>query len=140
MKKNQCPCCSGKTYATCCKPYHEGKEMVPDAQALMRSRYTAYVKYLMDYIVETTHPKHPHFRSDTAQWKKEILDSSKSIKLHDLNIVNFTDGEKEAWVSFIASYTENGQEYQLIEKSFFTNENDRWLYRDGTFTVEPAKK
>jgi SEC-C motif domain protein len=115
--------------------YHEG-EAPPDALALMRSRYTAYVKYLLDYIIKTTHPKHPHFRSDTAQWKKEMLASCKSIKLHDLKIVDFTDGGKEAWVSFIASYKENGLDYQLVEKSYFVKEKDLWLYRDASFTVE----
>ncbi len=37
-----CPCGSNKPYTDCCARYVEGNKHAPTAEALMRSRYTAY--------------------------------------------------------------------------------------------------
>jgi SEC-C motif-containing protein len=50
-----CPCGSGRSYAECCEPYITGKEKAPTAEALMRSRYSAYVEHEIDYIINTCH-------------------------------------------------------------------------------------
>ena len=52
----RCPCQSGQTYAACCAPLHQGARQAVDAEALMRSRYSAYVRCDIDYIVATTVP------------------------------------------------------------------------------------
>lgn len=49
-----CPCGSRKAYALCCWRWHSG-EVAPDAEALMRSRYAAYVMKRLDYILATWH-------------------------------------------------------------------------------------
>ena len=51
-----CPCGSGGTYAQCCEPFHDGAP-APTAQALMRSRYTAFVVGDEDYLFRTWHPR-----------------------------------------------------------------------------------
>nr|WP_316226808.1 SEC-C metal-binding domain-containing protein [Bradyrhizobium sp. SZCCHNS3052] len=40
----QCPCGSGLPYDRCCGPYLDGDDQPPTAEALMRSRYTAYTR------------------------------------------------------------------------------------------------
>lgn len=57
-KQAACPCGSGATYKECCRRYHDG-ELPPTAEALMRSRYSAYSKGLVQYVVDTTHPENP---------------------------------------------------------------------------------
>lgn len=42
----------------CCERYHDG-ELEPTAEAVMRARFSAYVKGDADYIVATTHPDNP---------------------------------------------------------------------------------
>ncbi|HEX5804075.1 MAG TPA: YchJ family metal-binding protein, partial [Azospira sp.] len=44
-----CPCGSDQPYARCCGRWHAG-EPAPSAEALMRSRYAAYVLGLSDYL------------------------------------------------------------------------------------------
>ena len=39
-----CPCGSQKQYEQCCGPFLDGRAIAPTAEALMRSRYTAYTK------------------------------------------------------------------------------------------------
>ncbi|KIC73075.1 hypothetical protein DB44_BP00060 [Candidatus Protochlamydia amoebophila] len=67
-----CLCCSENLYESCCKILHKGK-LAQNALILMRSCYAAYANHLADYIIQTTHPQHPHFRIDKHLWAKEIL-------------------------------------------------------------------
>ena len=51
-----CPCGSGRAYAACCGRLHSGAENAASAETLMRSRYSAYVLKLEDYLLATWHP------------------------------------------------------------------------------------
>ncbi|CAK9885145.1 MAG: hypothetical protein XXXJIFNMEKO3_01537 [Candidatus Erwinia impunctatus] len=51
-----CPCCSGKAYQSCCAPYLDQQALAPTPEKLMRSRYTAYVRHNVEYLVNTWHP------------------------------------------------------------------------------------
>ena len=55
MSTSICPCGSGNLLDACCGHYHAGHP-APCATALMRSRYSAYVLGLVDYLVVTTLP------------------------------------------------------------------------------------
>jgi len=50
-----CPCNSGISYSSCCKPLISGKKCAVTAEALMRSRYTAYVVKDVNYLLRTWH-------------------------------------------------------------------------------------
>ena len=56
-----CPCGSGVPYAACCGRWHAGPQhlQAPTAEALMRSRYSAYVRPLSAYLQDTWHPSPP---------------------------------------------------------------------------------
>ncbi|EEG87692.1 hypothetical protein PROPEN_00103 [Proteus penneri ATCC 35198] len=47
-----CPCNSQLFYSDCCEPYHLGQKNAPTAEALMRSRYSAFVKHNDDYLIK----------------------------------------------------------------------------------------
>ena len=51
--KDLCPCGSGKNYCDCCEPIIKGSAKAPTAEALMRSRYSAYVKHEIDHIAKS---------------------------------------------------------------------------------------
>src|SRR5690606_5338442 len=52
-----CRCGAGASYEQCCGRWHRGPQrlMAPDAEHLMRSRYTAFVLNELDYLLETWH-------------------------------------------------------------------------------------
>ena len=66
-----CPCESGKPFTQCCQPYIEQISDAPTAEALMRSRYTAFVLKNEDYLRYSWHPdtcpKNIHLNENT-QW------------------------------------------------------------------------
>ncbi len=51
-----CPCGSGHGYERCCCPFLDGRDPAPTAETLMRSRYTAYVRRNVPYLLATWHP------------------------------------------------------------------------------------
>ncbi|GEN77337.1 YchJ family protein [Chryseobacterium hagamense] len=121
-----CPCCSGKAYEDCCRPYHTGEKDAPSAEALMRSRFAAFAIPNGDYLMETTLPskRKYHNRKDLQEWG-EINTWTR------LEIVNKPNASK---VEFKAFYTdENGNPQIHHELSTFKMVQDRWFYVSGFF-------
>ncbi|HJV34059.1 YchJ family protein [Geomonas sp.] len=125
----QCPCGSGLAYAECCEPVIKGARPAETAEALMRSRYSAYVKVETDYIFETTHPKHRegYDHAGTKQW-------AESAEWQGLEIVSTKDGGKDdtvGEVEFIARFSEKGKSMVHHERAQFKKEKEGWLFTDG---------
>ena len=97
----KCPCCSGQSYQDCCCIYHQGKEP-KNALDLMRSRYSAYALNNVEYIVRTTHPRHPAVSQNLQKWKEEILNFSLNTDFEELEILDFKEQSDRATVVFIA--------------------------------------
>ena len=138
MKNDLCPCCSSQPYKDCCLKYHQGS-FAENALKLMRSRYSAYALNLVDYIMKTTHPKNPSFELNSKNWEKKILQFSQNTTFEKLEIVDFTDGEQEAFVTFTAHLKQGNRDATFTEKSRFEKIGKQWLYLDGkTFTGKPV--
>ena len=118
-----CACCSKKKYAECCQPLHEGVA-ARNAEALMRSRYSAYVLGLTAYIKSTWHVSTlPHNIRDEDADKTQWL---------GLKVKHFVEiNEHHAQVEFVARYKIDGRAYRLHECSRFVCEEGRWLYVSG---------
>lgn len=122
-----CPCGSGNTYNQCCRPYHDGKA-APTAQALMRSRYSAYVLRNGAYL-------HRSWHSSTRPNRKSLLQLPPTDWL-GLEIVHAQQGgehDTTGTVEFIARYRDGTQSGQLHETSRFVREGGRWYYVDGAY-------
>ena len=125
-----CPCGSGRKYKKCCALYHKGA-LPGDALALMKSRYSAYAAGNSRYIIETTHPDNPDFTDDLKSWKASIDRFCRGTEFEGLQIIDWIDGEEEAYVTFSASLSGG----TMIEKSRFLKVGREWLYVDGEITV-----
>lgn len=119
-----CPCGSGRRYADCCGRLHAGTELARTAEALMRSRYSAYVLKLDEYLQASWHPSTRPLNLDLAE-----DDGTKwlglEIKRHQLQ------DETHATVEFVARYRIDGRGHRLHEISRFVREDGRWFYVDG---------
>ncbi|WP_409307795.1 YchJ family protein [Pectobacterium sp. B1J-3] len=126
-----CPCCSGLQYSACCQPYLDNTCVAADPQTLMRSRYTAYVRHDVDYLIATWHPdKQP----ETS--RHAIAESCRDTHWLGLNILSAGSSKMkdEGYVEFAARYASavNPQETGLMrERSRFLRYHDRWYYIDG---------
>lgn len=123
MSVTNCPCGSGRTLEACCGQFHAGAP-APDAESLMRSRYSAFVLGMEPYLLATWHP-------DTRPAGLE-LDATPRPQWLGLTVKSHTPVDDEhAMVEFIARYKLNGRAFKLHETSRFVRVNGHWLYIDG---------
>ena len=117
-----CPCGSNKATPECCGRWHAG-EAAPDAEALMRSRYSAYVLGLRDYLLATWHDS---TRPQALEMEPATRWLGLSVKQH------LVTGPDTAEVEFIARYrVGGGSAVRLHEHSRFVREQGHWFYVDG---------
>ena len=123
-----CPCRTpddAAAYEACCGRYHTGDLhlQAPTAEALMRSRYSAFVLDRLDYLLATWHPstRPPNLEPNPAGLKWLGLD----LRRHRV-----VDAD-HATVEFVARSKLGGRAQRLHELSRFVREDGRWFYLDG---------
>ncbi|WP_457595428.1 YchJ family protein [Hydrogenimonas sp.] len=118
---DECPCGSGRAYADCCERYHEGA-VPPTAEALMRSRYSAYAKRRPEYLLDTA--LHKGDRASIESW----MQSAEFLRLEILRCRKGKALDKKGFVEFKAYYLEGQRERVLHEVSAFVKRRGRWYY------------
>jgi SEC-C motif-containing protein len=122
-----CPCGSKLAFAACCQPFLDGA-LAPTAEALMRSRYSAFATGHADHIVRThTKPTSPEQRAELEAWCK----ATRWLFLTVVKTEKGTPKDFEGWVEFQAHFLEDGEAWVLEERSRFEKHDGRWLYVDG---------
>jgi SEC-C motif-containing protein len=109
-------------FSACCGPYLDENVPAPDAESLMRSRYSAFVLGRLDYLLATWHvsTRPTDITLDPAAkwlWLE--------VRSHRLQ------GADRAEVEFVARYREGGRAVRLHERSRFVREQGHWFYVDG---------
>ena len=126
-----CPCGSALAYGACCGRYHAGPLhlQAPTAEALMRSRYSAYVLGLREYVLATWHAgKRPStLDADPPGLKWLGLEVRRCQPLHSVDGIN----SDQAIVEFVARSKLGGRAQRLHETSRFVREDGRWFYVGG---------
>lgn len=115
-----CYCGDNLKYEEHCGKFIKGSEIPKTPLELMKSRYSAFVAEEYQYIFDTYYPNTRNFTVE------DLKDSNRSSHWAGLEILDFN--EKEATVTFIAKYRENGFIYEHKEKSKFIFEDGRWFY------------
>lgn len=132
MTSENCPCLSDRPYQDCCEPFHRGEQVAASAEQLMRSRYAAFVRQHIDYLLKTLHPSKRQL--DDAQTLQQTFETTKWL---GLSIVDQRQNDDTAEVEFIAFY-EASPIGQLHERSRFSKQQGQWFYLDGEF-LPPIK-
>lgn len=139
-----CPCGTGRPFARCCGPFLAGAP-APTALALMRSRYTAYVRGAIDYLVETQAPETRAGldRAAIERWSRETQWQSLEILATERGgeagasgaagaSAGADTGADTGIVEFVArGVARGGAAFAQRERSRFRREGGRWYYVDG---------
>jgi len=120
-----CLCGSGLSADLCCERYISGQQIAPTAEALMRSRFTAFAKkneaYLLASWDKSTRPGKIDFSKNIADW----------TGLEILMIKKGRQNDNKGAVEFKAFYRLDGEEHVMHEISRFRKLAGRWFYLDG---------
>ena len=128
---SHCPCNSGLSYSSCCKPFIAENKCAVTAEALMRSRYSAYVVKDVNYLLRTWH----------SSTRPAAIVSAEIPEWCDLHIVRTEAGDESdnhGVVEFKAKAIGQKKIFNLHEVSRFVKENNQWFYVDGDINESPA--
>jgi SEC-C motif-containing protein len=129
MSASSCPCGSGRTFAECCEPVLSGSP-APTAEALMRSRYTAFVVKKLDHLATTLAPEalEGYDPAEVETWAGD----SEWLGL-DIRATEAGGADDQAGtVEFVARYRMKGKAFAHHELSQFRRVEGQWKYVDGT--------
>lgn len=125
-----CPCRSGAPFASCCEPFLVGSAVPETAEQAMRSRYAAYARANVPYLMDTLHPDS---REDTdEEGARRWAERSEWLGLEIVATDGGGPGDDEGLVEFIARYRDRkGGLHAHHEVSRFVKHDGRWLFREG---------
>ncbi|MFF5563581.1 YchJ family protein [Streptomyces sp. NPDC012623] len=117
-------------YGECCDRFHSGAAAAPSPEALMRSRYSAFVLLDAPYLLRTwdpaTRPARLELDPGTRWTGLEILETTDGSAFHTTGTVTFR-----------ARFRQDGEPGVLLERSRFVRSEGHWVYVDGTFPEVP---
>ena len=101
---DQSPCpCGGGVYGSCCGPLHRREQRAETAEQLMRSRYSAFARSEVDYLLAT----HPEPDVPEQQRRRELERSCRQTRWLGLTVLSVSaggSGDLEGTVQFEARY------------------------------------
>ncbi|RYJ01068.1 MAG: hypothetical protein EON52_22265 [Actinomycetales bacterium] len=118
-----CPCGSDLPYPGCCGRWHSG-EPAPSAEALMRSRYSAFVRHDEPYLLRTWH--------ETT--RPAAVDFDPLLLWTGLDVVR----AEPRLVEFRAHYRRDGEPGVVHEVSRFVHSGEGWQYVRGRLRGETS--
>ncbi|MGA6108237.1 YchJ family protein [Pseudomonas solani] len=136
MSASTCPCGSGNLPDLCCGRHHGGHP-APSAEALMRSRYSAYVLGLVDYLVETTLPAQREGLDREAMKAWSLQSTWLGLEVEAFELLG---GKPEhALVTFVARWHDQAGEHSHRERSSFVQNDGRWYFIDPTVETKAGR-
>ena len=127
----KCPCGLDAPFESCCEPLINGTRTAETAEALMRSRYSAYATGHIDYIINTIvkSKQNEQDKNSIKKWSEK----SEWKKLEVLNVEQGTSEDDEGYVEFIAHYITDGNRHTHHEIAHFTKDENKWYFNDSKF-------
>lgn len=116
-----CPCGWGEPYAACCRRLHRQEVDAATAEALMRSRYSAFAVGDVEHLRRTWHPS----------TRPQALDLDDDVRWLHLAVTGAERGgpfDDEGVVELEAVARSGGRRHVQRERSAFVREGGRWLY------------
>jgi SEC-C motif domain protein len=107
-------------YAECCGPAHEGQPPAT-AEALMRSRFSAFALDNDAYVLSSWHPG----------TRPTEIEPDPHLRWVGLDIIESSGGgmlDNEGVVEFRAHYKDHGGPGDMVERSRFVRHDGQWVY------------
>ncbi|WP_372760073.1 YchJ family protein [Litorivivens sp.] len=126
-----CHCGSTTSFEQCCQPLLNGKAFAPTAEALMRSRYSAFVTGAVDYLLQTSASE--SHEPDERALLENSCKNTRWLALHVLDTEHGSEIDGKGIVEFAAFFQTGGSPEQLHERSAFEKRDGQWIYVSGEF-------
>jgi SEC-C motif-containing protein len=131
---NECPCGSKQSLAACCGPIIDGQP-ASTPEALIRSRYSAFVLGKLDHV-ERTHA--PEIRDDFNRAEAERV--ARECTWRSLDVRRVEETGDEAKIEFAIRFRRDNQDMIQAEVAHFRRENGEWLYVQGDLNPKTTQR
>lgn len=125
----RCPCGSAEEFKTCCSPYISRNRLAPTAEALMRSRYTAFTLGNLDYI-ESTITEHASQSFNRIDMERS-LPGTEWLGLEVRDTTGGRESDDTGTVNFAFHYRSKSRDFSQVEIASFRRVDGAWLYDDS---------
>lgn len=129
-----CTCGSNISFEKCCGPILNG-ELALTAEALMRSRYSAFVHRKLDHVGRTNAPE---IAGDFNRAEAERL--AEECEWRGLQILHVKETGDTAQIEFVIKFNRDSQEMPQAELASFRRENGQWLYESGQINLQQNQR
>ncbi|MBX3213335.1 MAG: hypothetical protein KF850_14965 [Labilithrix sp.] len=126
----ECPCGSNERYRACCGALHDGARAATP-EALMRSRWSAFVVGRGDYLFDTLASSHPDRAAPRDAAVRELSRARERQRFLRLTVLHASATDDAGEVLFVARIFEKGVDRSFAELSHFTREDGAWRYASG---------
>ncbi len=123
-----CPCGSTRSYGDCCGPIHRHVRAPETAEALMRSRYSAFALGNVEWLTETLASTHEDRTLDPRALAASIRDVCRAGRFMGLAILAAEENGDRAHVTFHVRVFSGGRDRSFDETSEFVREDGGWRY------------
>ncbi len=123
---DNCYCGAATPFSECCEPLIKGDAEAQTAEALMRSRYSAFVKAEVNYILNTVHPDKK--TEDDEKSIRSWAEKSDWIKFELIESTNGGPDDDEGQVEFIAHFRAKEKRQQHHEIAIFKKLENKWYF------------
>ena len=127
--ESPCPCSAEHSFGQCCGPILNGDTSATTAEQLMRSRYSEYATFNLEYVKNTWHPR-------TLPPKLKLVPEQVWIGLKIKRIEDGGSHDATGIVEFVAKSKRNGRARKMHEVSNFEKVDGRWLYVSGDYSAD----
>jgi SEC-C motif-containing protein len=129
-----CFCGNALVFEQCCQPIISGEVVAENAEALMRSRFSAYCIKNYHYILQT------YISSQRKNLTIETLaDSAIGIQWLSLQVLDHQTDKSTAIVKFKAFYQADSSYFVMHEISDFLLEGGKWYYSRGAMQKDSGE-
>jgi SEC-C motif-containing protein len=97
----------------------------------MRSRYAAFARKQVDYLLATSHPELIAAHGGSDAFRRDLLRSCQDHRYPGLRVVEHREDSDQGEVLFEARVFRKGTDLSFAERSLFFREGGRWLYHSA---------
>ncbi len=130
MGHDACPCGSGGDYRECCGRFHRGA-IAPTCEALMRSRYSAFARGEVDYLLATSHPDLVANEGGLEAFRRSLREACRTLRYQGLTVREAHEDGDTGEVTFAVRVFSKGRDVSFAERSTFLRDDGRWRYLTG---------
>ena len=126
MGHDACPCGSGGDYRECCGRFHRGA-IAPTCEALMRSRYSAFARGEVDYLLATSHPDLVANEGGLEAFRRSLREACRTLRYQGLTV---REAHEDGDTGEVRVFSK-GRDVSFAERSTFLRDDGRWRYLTG---------